>query len=451
MTHTLLGIRLRIAAELNGPRANHIALWPTHATTTGAPRRKSSLVHPESDIRRIDLKAQTTEDGFTEGDLKAPDRSVPIRDVSENEEIASAALDTRPYSPDLDIKDWSSKLFRPPDSYWKKWVPLLGENNLGGSDTVLKSVNRYWRGKFETRYIRRKHGPSHAERDFYCCSNRYPITPLLGTRIVYAFGHTKEEAFENVGPAIVSELYKAGALDKLYENVIVSRKIIDIYEQAARYGLYPRFSAVARAKSVHRFRITMEVPEWNVRAMAIGRTYIEALEAVIESYDDQVNERGVKRPLTPEATKDRLQGLNVVTSSRTLQFLLQKLHLSSIRTEVANQPLLEGRYVCKIWAKGELISAGVPMGQVSVAKKISRLTGAVRLLQRFGFDAVEGLEEGLEADNAEDITQKSIDRGEHEMLTTDEQAMADLFDSFDSLLDDTAVGETNHSKDEELR
>ncbi|KAI5268636.1 hypothetical protein E4T47_07679 [Aureobasidium subglaciale] len=451
MTYTLLRIGSRIAAELGEPRANHIALWSTHATTTGAPRRKSSLVHPESDIRRIDFRARSTGDECTEGNLKAPDCPVPIRDVSENEKITSAALDTRRYSPDLDIKDWSSKLFRPPDSYWKKWVPLLGENDLGGYDTVLKFVSRYWRGKFETRYIRRKHGPSHAERDFYCCSNRYPITLLLGTRMVYAFGHTKEEAFENVGPAIVSELYKAGTLDKLYENVIVSRKIIDIYEQAARYGLYPRFSAVARAKSVHRFRITMEVPEWNVRAMAIGRTYVEALEAVIESYEDQVNKRGVKRPLTPEATKDRLQGLNVVTSSRTLHFLLKELHLSSIRTEVAKQPMLEGRYVCKIWAKGEVISAGVPMGHASVAKKISRLTGAVRLLQRFGFDAVEGLEEALETDNAEDITQKRIDRGEHEMLTTDEQAMADLFDSFDSLLDDTAVGETNQCMDEELR
>ncbi|KAI5202867.1 hypothetical protein E4T39_04438 [Aureobasidium subglaciale] len=195
----------------------------------------------------------------------------------------------------------------------------------------------------------------------------------------------------------------------------------------------------------------MEVPEWKVRALATGRTYVEALKAVVESYESQIEQSGVKKPLTPEATKDRLGNLAYASSHATLNFLVKKLQLRSFEKTTSKLDLLGGLFVCKIWAKGELISADIPMMRKGDAYTLAELTGSVRLLQRFGFDAIEGFEEVREARKAGRISPEGSDPAKQDAFATDEQVMADLFDSFDSLLEDTVVKEADNSMDEEAK
>jgi hypothetical protein len=172
---------------------------------------------------------------------------------------------------------------------------------------------------------------------------------------------------------------------------------IKIYEQAARYGFHPRFKiSMSNDQPGAEFQVTLAAPEWNVRAISSAPTYIEALSAVVESYETQTKKRDVKTRLTLEASKDRLDILSYSTAGRALRFLLQKLHIDHRQRMSQFDDTAGPQWIYRIFIKG-VHSAEVATIRKADSRYIGITTTVVRLLQHFGYDKMDGFKEYLEA------------------------------------------------------
>ncbi|KAH0203382.1 hypothetical protein KCU86_g9235, partial [Aureobasidium melanogenum] len=230
----------------------------------------------------------------------------------------------------INVNKWRSDLVLPSDAYWKKWKNALNPSDAGGLDTALMFVDRWKDALPKSSFRVKRHEFSNTGSIFECTS--HVSLALLGVRTVVSYGYNKQEAFDNQHIARVSQLYQLGELDTIYKGTIESRKLIGLYEWAAKYGLFPRFDfRMSDNQPDAQYQITLAVPKWNVKAVSTAPTYIEALAAVIKTYGNSLKKDGVRIPLTPEATSARLEHLSFTTANRALRFLTEKLQPSDFR------------------------------------------------------------------------------------------------------------------------
>jgi hypothetical protein len=143
-------------------------------------------------------------------------------------------------------------------------------------------------------------------------------------------------------------------------------------------------------------QITLGAPEWKVFAQASAPAYIDALSTVLESYETQTKKRGVKTRLKPQASEGRLDILSYKTADRALQYLSEKLQIDHRHNLRRDGDAQGPQWTYKVFIKGHR-----PAEVSTIRKDDSRyfgiITTVVRLLQRFGYDKLDGFKESLEA------------------------------------------------------
>ncbi|KAG9601664.1 hypothetical protein KCU97_g2404, partial [Aureobasidium melanogenum] len=334
--------------------------------------------------------------------------TVPHSDPSD--ERTSAALQHHKRLDRISVNKWRSNLILPPDAYWQKWENALKPSDAGGLDTALMFVDRWKDALPKSSFRVRRHEFSNTGSIFECTS--HVSLALLGVRTVVSYGYNKQEAFDNQHIARVSQLYQLGELDTIYKGTIESRKLIGLYEWAAKYGLFPRFDfRMSDNQPDAQYQITLAVPKWNVKAVSTAPTYIEALAAVIKTYGNSLKKDGVRIPLTPEATSARLEHLSFTTANRALRFLTEKLQPSDFRRWTKKLDTPGPQWAYRIAVEG-CYNPEIPMLRKRDAHFIGTITAVVRLLQRFGFDLMDGFEEHLEAVKIDVVKSGSSSREE---------------------------------------
>ncbi|THZ08272.1 hypothetical protein D6C93_00606 [Aureobasidium pullulans] len=225
--------------------------------------------------------------------------------------------------------------------------------------------------------------------------------PLLGERTVLAYGYTRKEAINNLYPVLTSTMYKSGELDTVFEGTAASRKLIAIYEQAAEYGLYPRFKlSMSNDQPGAHYQITLSVPEWNVKVLASAPRYVEALSEAIDSYQEKVKKRDVKQKISPDVTASRMKDLKAATAYHALNYILQKLNIKNLGKQYDQLKTAGPQHKYSIRINGKLANADVPMIRRDDAPRMAWLTAAVTILQRYGFDAMDGFSEHFVANKS---------------------------------------------------
>ncbi|KAG9854144.1 hypothetical protein KCU98_g2779, partial [Aureobasidium melanogenum] len=161
------------------------------------------------------------------------------------------------------------------------------------------------------------------------------------------------------------------------------------------------------------YQITLAVPKWNVKAVSTAPTYIEALAAVIKTYRNSVKKDDVRIPLTPEATSARLEHLSFMTANRALRFLTEKLQPSGFRRWTKKLDTPGPQWAYRIAVEG-CYNPEIPMLRKRDAHFIGTITAVVRILQRFGFELIDGFNEHLEAAKT-DAVKSGSSSGEEEV------------------------------------
>ncbi|KAG9673570.1 hypothetical protein KCU99_g4944, partial [Aureobasidium melanogenum] len=323
----------------------------------------------------------------------------------------------------ISVNKWRSNLVLPPDDYWKKWKNALNPGDAGGLDTALVFVDRWKDALPKSSFRIKRHEFSNTGSIFECTS--HASLALLGVRTVVSYGYTKQEAFDNQHIARVSQLYQLGELDTIYKGTIESRKLIGLYEWAAKYGLFPRFDLrMSDNQPDAQYQITLAVPKWNIKAVSTAPTYVEALAAVIKTYRNSVKKDDVRIPLTPEATSARLEHLSFTTANRALRFLTEKLQPSDFRRWTKKLDTPGPQWAYRIAVEG-CYNPEIPMLRKRDAHFIGTITAVVRILQRFGFELMDGFNEHLEA--VKDDTARSRSSGGEEEAEIADQSRESSF------------------------
>jgi hypothetical protein len=161
------------------------------------------------------------------------------------------------------------------------------------------------------------------------------------------------------------------------------------------------------------FQITLAAPEWNVQALSCAPTYIEALSAVVETYNNQVKKRGVKTRLGSQATRDRLEILDSRTSGRVLEYLVNTLQINNYRWHSTKLDT-QGPQWIRTFSGNRNRNAGVPMLRRKDAHSIGTIIAVVRILQVFGFDSIDGYQEYVELTKNDATASASHEEGEGE-------------------------------------
>ncbi|KAH0125382.1 hypothetical protein KCU66_g6947, partial [Aureobasidium melanogenum] len=342
------------------------------------------------------------------GSLLRKEATVPHSDATDERTLA--ALQHHKRLDCINVNKWRSDLVLPSDAYWKKWKNALNPSDAGGLDTALMFVDRWKDALPKSSFRVKRHEFSNTGSIFECTS--HVSLALLGVRTVVSYGYNKQEAFDNQHIARVSQLYQLGELDTIYKGTIESRKLIGLYEWAAKYGLFPRFDfRMSDNQPDAQYQITLAVPKWNVKAVSTAPTYIEALAAVIKTYGNSLKKDGVRIPLTPEATSARLEHLSFTTANRALRFLTEKLQPSDFRRWTKKLDTPGPQWAYRIAVEG-CYNPEIPMLRKRDAHFIGTITAVVRLLQRFGFDLMDGFEEHLEAVKIDVVKSGSSSREE---------------------------------------
>jgi hypothetical protein len=175
------------------------------------------------------------------------------------------------------------------------------------------------------------------------------------------------------------------------------------------------------------FQITLAAPEWSVQALSCAPTYIEALSAVVETYENQVKKRGVKTRLGPEATRERLEIIDSRTSGRVLEYLVHKLQINNYRWHNTRLDT-QGPQWIRTFSGNRNKNAGVPMLRKKDAQSIGTIIAVVRILQTFGFDAMDGYQEYVELTKNDAPASASREKaeGEGEQWHKTSPTMADI-------------------------
>jgi hypothetical protein len=169
-----------------------------------------------------------------------------------------------------------------------------------------------------------------------------------------------------------------------------------VYEQAAKFGFHPRFKlSMSNDQPGAHFQITLAAPEWKVFAQASAPAYIDALSAVLESYETQTKKRHVKTRLMPQASEDRLDILSYKTADRALKYLLEKLQIHHRHYASRDDDTQGPQWTYRVLIKG-IRPADVPTIRKADSRYIGITTTVVRLLQHFGYDKLDGFKESLE-------------------------------------------------------
>ncbi|CAD0114212.1 unnamed protein product, partial [Aureobasidium uvarum] len=296
----------------------------------------------------------------------------------------------------VDVDKWLISLVLPSDAYLDRWKSALKDTDVGGLETAQKFVGN-WKDAYAGIDIHvQKHKLSRGQRKIFMCNTRDSL-PLLGVRVVDSFGYSK--AYTNRRLARISALYRSGELDTIYQGTIASRKLL----RAARYGMVPRLKlSMSNDQPGAHYQITLALPEWRVKALSSAPTYIEALTAVIETYENMVKKRDVKTRFSSEATKDRLDILSYGNAERALQFLIKKLEIKKshwVRKKLDTPgPQWQYWYLIKVDKDDKpILTSKSPTIRKLDAQYIGTITAVARVLQRFGFDALDGFKEHVEA------------------------------------------------------
>jgi hypothetical protein len=165
------------------------------------------------------------------------------------------------------------------------------------------------------------------------------------------------------------------------------------------------------------FQITLGAPEWGVQAISCKPTYIEALSAAVENYDNQVKKRDVKKRVALQATNARLGHLNYRTSNRALKYLVQKLQIDHYHWRTTKLDSQGPQWICSFTAKGSHV-AGTPMIRKNDAQAVGTLTAVVRILQSFGFEAIDGFWESIGIAKNDTAATESREEAEDERAVT---------------------------------
>ncbi|KAH0261604.1 hypothetical protein KCU91_g13913, partial [Aureobasidium melanogenum] len=369
-------------------------------TEARQPRQLGTVRH--LNIRHVITQRKPSKDTTIERSLpqktinsRKPARQATVPYDNPLDKRTSAALQHHKHLNRVNVNKWRSDLVLPPDAFWKKWENALNPSDAGGLDTALR------------------HEISNTGFIYECTS--HASLALLGVRTTVSYGYSKQEAFDNQHIARVSQLYQSGDLDTIYRGTVESRKLMGLYEWAAKYGLFPRFDIkMTDDRPDAQYRITLIVPTWNVKAVSTAPTYIEALATVIETYDHSVKKDGVSIPLTPGATSARLDHLNLGTAGRALKFVTEKLQPHDFRRWTMKLDRPGPQWAYRVVVDG-CYNPEIPMLRKRDAYYVGTITAVVRILQRFGFDLMEGFEEHLEATKDDAKSRSSSGEGEVEI------------------------------------
>ncbi|KAK6003726.1 hypothetical protein QM012_009497 [Aureobasidium pullulans] len=383
--------------------------------------------HQPGTVRHLNIRRVVTKKKPSEGSTikKSISESTISNQVPEEKatvsqhdraEKRSLAVEYHHYLGRIDVDKWRSRLVLPPDTYWEKWRHSLKTFDAGGLDTAVVFVERWKDTQPRIKFIAKNLvSPDAGHKRVFACIAQISLA-LLGVREVVSYGYTQQEAFDNQGIARVSMLYQSGELDTIYQGTIASRKFMAIYEQTAKYGLFPKFDiTMTDDQPDPQFQLTLAIPKWELKATATAPTYIEALSEVVKIYDEAKKD-GVKIPLTSEATSARLDILSFKTASRALKFLTEKMQAEEVRRwrQKLRTPGTPGPpWMYRVAVKG-CYDAQVPMLRDLDAHFVGTITAVVRILQRFGFNLIDGFEEHLEATKY-DADKKLSSKGEEEV------------------------------------
>ncbi|KEQ69141.1 hypothetical protein M436DRAFT_67556 [Aureobasidium namibiae CBS 147.97] len=296
------------------------------------------------------------------------------------------------------VEEWRANLILPTHAYWHKWTKALRDSDPGGLLTARKFVERWCDCQPGTAF-EVKEQTNGRIKVFECISEVH--VPLLGLRKVVSYGCNRAslsqpEAISNSNIALVSRLYQDGKLDSIYKGTIASRKFMAIYEEAARYGLHPRFKlSMLDDRPGASFYIRLDVPEWKLFASASARTYISALARVVDTYESKAKIARVKTCFSPQASKNTLDLLTYTTAHRALKFLLQRLQLDKVYEARRLDDPQGPQWTYNIYVQG-FKPLEVPTIRQCDARYVGITTTVVRLLQRFGFDKMHGFKRYLE-------------------------------------------------------
>ncbi|KAH0369241.1 hypothetical protein KCU65_g3451, partial [Aureobasidium melanogenum] len=372
-------------------------------------------------IRRVITQRKPSEDTTTErnppkktiGDRNPARKATPPPgDPSDKRTLA--ALQHHKNLDRTDVNKWRSDLVLPPDAFWNKWKNALSPSDAGGLDTALRFVDRWTDALNKSSFRVNPHEFSSTGSILECTS--HASLALLGVRTTVSYGYTKQEAFDNQHIARVSQLYQLGELDTIYKGTVESRKLMGLYEWAAKYGLFPRFDIkMTDDQPDAQYQITLAVPKWNVKAVSTAPTYIEALDTVIKTYKNSVKKDDVRISLTPEATSARLEHLNLATAGRALKFVTEKLQPSDFRKWTMKLDTPGPQWAYRVAVEG-CYNPEIPMLRKRDAYYVGTITAVVRILQRFGFDLIDGFKEYLEATQDAARPRSSSGKGEVEIV-----------------------------------
>lgn len=141
------------------------------------------------------------------------------------------------------------------------------------------------------------------------------------------------------------------------------------------------------------YQITLSVPEWNVKVLASAPRYVEALSEAIDSYQEKVKKRDVKQKISPDVTASRMKDLKAATAYHALNYVLRKLNIKNLGKQYDQLKTAGPKHKYSIRINGKLANADVPMIRRDDAPRLAWLTAAVTILQRYGFDAMDGFSE----------------------------------------------------------
>lgn len=161
------------------------------------------------------------------------------------------------------------------------------------------------------------------------------------------------------------------------------------------------------------YRITLAVPKWNVKAISTAPTFIKALNSVTKVYRNDTKKDGVRIPMTPEATPARLEHLDFSTADRALKFLVEKIQPSDYRRWTKKLDTPGPQWAHRV-AVEECYNPEIPTLRKRDAHFIGTVTAVVRILQRFGFELIDGFEEHIKA-GKDDTAKSSSAVGEGEV------------------------------------
>jgi hypothetical protein len=183
----------------------------------------------------------------------------------------------------------------------------------------------------------------------------------------------------------------------------------------------------------------MAVPEWNIRVLSMGRSYVDALTAALDDYQTQVAKRDVKKKLTPEATKARLGKIKTKTVYQIFTHFLKQQNTTNSwrRQERLDTPGPQN--LGRVLIAGVDYAAHVPMLRKLDAQIMANITAVVRYLQKHGFDKIDSFKDFSDAKAGQNMSKRI--EGQDDVSTKDhvssaEESMADMFDQFNELPDD---------------